>query len=182
MCVQIYDKEVQSYGFLEAQNCTYRTRRMNWTLFYVVDKAHMVRWMPVEGVEGRVEFDCVDEFIYGENHLKMNTLEREYVKIIQSVITQAATATHYWDSSFFLWSMEIRWCGYLSNDPCRCNLREWLLLMLELFLFRLSHYITYVWVAKINDYTLTISKFHHVCYFKSKISINSERGHVSTES
>lgn len=102
MCVQIYDKGVQSYGFLEAQNCTYRARRMNWTLFYVVDKAHMVRWMPVEGVEGRVELDGVDEFIYGKNHLKMNTLEREYAKIIQSVITSCHSYT------FFLWSMEIR--------------------------------------------------------------------------
>lgn len=43
---------------------------MNWTLFYVVDKAHMVCRMPIERIEGRIEFDCVNEFIYGENHLK----------------------------------------------------------------------------------------------------------------
>jgi hypothetical protein len=43
---------------------------MNWTLFYVVDKAHMVGRMPIEGIECRVEFDCVDEFVDGKNHLQ----------------------------------------------------------------------------------------------------------------
>lgn len=44
---------------------------MNWTLFYVIDKAHMVCWMPVERIESRIEFHRVDEFVYRENYLKI---------------------------------------------------------------------------------------------------------------
>lgn len=39
---------------------TYRTGRMNRTLFDVVDERHMIRRMPIEAVENRIELHRVD--------------------------------------------------------------------------------------------------------------------------
>lgn len=56
---------------------TYRTRRMYWTLFNVVNERNMITRMPIERVKHRIELNGIDELVNWIDHLQYNEKEEK---------------------------------------------------------------------------------------------------------